>query len=543
MAANLKAKISLDTSAFSRGISKVSADVARVAGSIARTGAMMGAALSGAAFTGLAVGVKGALALGDSLANLSARTGAPIKDLMLLQEAFKQADIGAEGVGPAINKMQKALTGVNEQGEPTNKMFGQLGLKIEDLKKKSPAQQFEQIGKAIMQLADPADRAAASMAIFGRSGGELMQVFSNPQAMQEAGKALGGQAEIMAKNAATFGRVSDQLEQVGTKLMGFFAGVTESVLPALESAGNFIASLDLAPIGKRLGDALQSGINIVVNAFKQGELGNLLSLTIQLGAMKGVDFLISAFAGLASVIQEVLGQAFAVLFEASFWDAMVQGFIAAANTMAAAFIKIMTGPLKAIQDSMTFLFEKVLSGGRGGRSFAQIQKEDKLSLGGISSGDLEKNAKNATDKAGQALYDLSQKGILSATEIKKAFMDSFGKGGIFGDQIKATEAELMALAKKLNVPIGEVKAAIEGTAGKNKLPPPDKEEKFRGIPRVEAASALERIGAMMGGGGPSAALANNTRETATNTRKIAVYMEKLVSMGGPATEPTGAVYA
>jgi len=71
---------------------------------------------------------------------------------MILQQAFVNNGMEAESVGKAVNKLQKALPGVNEQGEPTNKTFEKLGLSMEELVALSPDEQLLRIGKAINGL-------------------------------------------------------------------------------------------------------------------------------------------------------------------------------------------------------------------------------------------------------------------------------------------------------------------------------------------------------------------------------------------------------
>jgi hypothetical protein len=324
--------------------------------------------------------------------------------------------------------------------------------------------------------------------------------------------------------------VSDQFEMIKTKLMGFFAGVTESVLPALEQAGNFIASLDLAPIGKRLGNALQSGLNILVNAFKHGELGNLLNLSIQVGALKGADFIIRSFQGAMGVIGEIIGQTFAILAQPEFWAGMLNGFIAVANQMGVVFMEVMRPAMSWVVGMVNEYITNPMRKMMGKRELTRAEAVEAIYGKGDESllSDMRKNADEATANAAQAIIDLQQKGILSAEQIKKAFSDQFGKEGFFGEQIRATEAELMALAKRLNIPISEVKKGLASKPGTGVLGAVEKDAKLGVAQKTEAASSLERIGALMGGGGASQALANNTRDTAKFTRLTAEKMDKLI---------------
>lgn len=525
MAANLKAKISLDTSAFSKGISLVNSQARAAAASISKIGSMASAALAGLTGIGgisLAAGIKQALDFGSSLSELSARTGAPVKDLVVLQQAFKDSGVAAEAVGPFINRLQKALTGVNESGEPTNKMFARLGLKMGELRAMAPLEQFQKISKSINGLADPAERAAAAIAIFGRSGGEMLQAFSNASAFGDAAKAVGSQAEILQKNAEAFDRVSDVLNQVGTKLRGFFVGIADSLLPALQAATEAFAGLDLAGLGQKVGSGIASAINVLVNAFKSGQLGELIWTSIQLGTLKGIDFLIGTMRGAANAIQEVLGQAMAFLIEPDLWNAMLQTFIATVNKMAEAFVSILEVPLRAFQTSITYLFEKIMTKG-GGRSFMEIFDKEKFSFAGIGLEDLSKNSEQAADKAAESILKLKSSGIASVGAIMDAFKDGFAGGGLFDEQVSDLQEKLGKMFSDLNVPAfekinQEAKKAMVDRGAFLQQP----------LPKFEAASNLEKVGAIIPGGAQQSVI-NFARSTAENTKAMIKHLQVIAS--------------
>lgn len=306
----VKARISLDASGFHRSLSGAVSAVGRLGramGSLAAKLSAIGAPLSAGA---LAAGLKDALELGGQLSDLSARVGAPVKDLVILRQAFEDNGLAADQVGPAINRMQKALSGVNEDGQPTNKMFERLGLNMEELAAMSPVGQFRAVGEAIARLASPSERAAAAMAIFGKSGGELLTLFRDPRAFELAATAVGNQADILARDAEAFDRVSDVISQWKTKLEGFFVGVADSLLPLLSQIAEIFSRLDLAGMGQRFGQGLKEGIQVLVNAFKEGRLGDLLGLALRTGIAEGANYLMAAFKTAVMVLSRLLKAAF-----------------------------------------------------------------------------------------------------------------------------------------------------------------------------------------------------------------------------------------
>ena len=59
-------------------------------------------------------GLKGAMEVGSAMTILAARTGESIQSLMVLQRAFETAGVGADMMGIMVNRLQKAISGVND---------------------------------------------------------------------------------------------------------------------------------------------------------------------------------------------------------------------------------------------------------------------------------------------------------------------------------------------------------------------------------------------------------------------------------------------
>lgn len=119
-------------------------------------------------------------------------------------------------------------------GEPTKVIFDQLGLSLDRLKGEDAVTQFKEIGTAISSLATQSDKIAAVRAIFGRQGANMINILSDPKAIEEAAKSTAEKAAIYEKNAALFTRVTNEFEAVGMKTKGFFLGAAESAAHALE---------------------------------------------------------------------------------------------------------------------------------------------------------------------------------------------------------------------------------------------------------------------------------------------------------------------
>jgi hypothetical protein len=244
---------------------------------LAKGMAILGGA-SIAAGAAIIAGTKAALDFGGQISDLSARTGIAASELMVMGQAFKNNGLSIEAVGPAVNRLQKALAGVNEDGQATSNIFGQLGLDMEALRAGTPDEQFRRVGAAISGIADPAERTAAAMAIFGRSGGELMALFNSPDAFGQAAKEVGAQAEIMDRNAALFDDISDKLALAGLKIQGFFVGFADQVAPVIQPLLDWFAGQDLAAQGQAFGKTVATAIQMLVDGTIWGALGDGMAL-------------------------------------------------------------------------------------------------------------------------------------------------------------------------------------------------------------------------------------------------------------------------
>jgi hypothetical protein len=542
MAANLKAKISLDTSSFTRGISVVRGQVASLSGTVATAAARISTGLVGAlgaTTTAFAFGIKNALDFGSSLTELAARTGAPIKDLVIMQQAFKDAGLGAEMVGPAINLMQKAMSGVNEEGEPTNKMFEKLGINLAELQSLKPQSQFEAISKAIANLASPAERSAAAMAIFGRSGGQLLAIFKDPAAMGNAAQAVGSQADILQRSAERFDAVSDRLNAVGTKLRGFFVGVAEAILPKLEAVTNLMAGLDLAGMGQRFGAALSSGLNILVNAFKEGKMGELAGLSLKVGLGKAANFFISAIQFGMTNLAKIMER----LFSRDFFEGISAGFKGVTYGFSGFLIEAFNTPITYLQTAMenvaVFFADSIVKNMVPVLKMFNVSVGDWTGVKNTKENFKERYEKNkATNKgfaewlmpnAGKAFGEMKQKLGPVFEDVANLLEKNFKKFKS-SDFIKTSgwEAQLKALATKLNKPIEEVTStANKLLAGPNGSAALADTSKGNAPDKIET-DQWARLGLFVGGGSTNSSL-SFARKTAENTSITNKLLGKLVS--------------
>jgi hypothetical protein len=345
--ANLKTVISADSTQFNsamgravlrsqqagmgiaRGVGRATAGMAKMGATAALTAGkigMIGGALAGAA---MMKGIHTALELGATLDDLSMRTGVAAGELLVLQKAFELGGVSADKMGGVVNKMQKVIGDAANGATGAATALSQIGLSADQLSRMGAVGQLDAIGKAVMKIEDPAKRAAAAMAIFGRSGGELLPLFASAGVMEEAADSIGRQAEIMTRSAALFARITDRFAAIKTNLQGFFIGFVEPLADGIDTVLAKIASFDFTSLGLRIGDSLMRGIEMfrgAMDSLSVVEMFNLVGLTLKVKFMEAGNELwkmISAVMGLfeSGTIQSSLESAAlgfkAILLEAA----------------------------------------------------------------------------------------------------------------------------------------------------------------------------------------------------------------------------------
>lgn len=254
--ADITARFRIDVAGVDAALARVAAATVAVQGAFAAANAAL------APFQQAFGAIKESLDLGGRLSDVSAQTGIAVGDLVVLRQAFDNAGVGADAVGPAINRMQKALAGVGEDGEPTNDALVRLGITMGEIRSLSPAEQFARVASGIAAIQDPTERAATAMKIFGRKGGEMMALFKDPEAMAVAAQQVGGLASTMQANAARFDSISDAFGAAGLKGQQFAAGLTAAIAPALDEVAAALNKTDLTGLGESVGAAAAAAINL-----------------------------------------------------------------------------------------------------------------------------------------------------------------------------------------------------------------------------------------------------------------------------------------
>lgn len=213
-----------------------------------------------AAFVGVQQSVaafNNALAMSGRLDDLSKTTGASAGELLLLEKAFSLAGSSADAVGPAIARLSRFMVEASTGGTAQIETMNKLGLSYAQLKNLTPTEQMRLLAKSIMALPTPAERTAAAMDIFGRSGSTLIPLFANFSGeLEKAQGYLGSLPGLLDESAGAMADMEDDLGALGDKFTQFVAGLVAGAAGA-DNFASALAKIDTAGIGAGLGEQLR----------------------------------------------------------------------------------------------------------------------------------------------------------------------------------------------------------------------------------------------------------------------------------------------
>ncbi len=300
---NIAFNASLNTGGFRSGAAELQGIAGKMSSAV---GAQFSAlavkvAAIGSAFIGVhqaANAFRGALNMGGQLDDLSKTTGASAGELLLLQKAFELAGSSADAVGPAIARLSRFMVEAGAGGTAQIETMNKLGLSYDQLKGRTPTEQMRLLAQSIMALPTPAERTAAAMDIFGRSGSTLIPLFANISGeLDKAQGYLGSLPELLDQSAGAMADMEDDIGALGDKFNQFAAGLVAGAAGA-DNFASALAKIDTAGIGAELGEQLR-------NAFAAPlETAKAIGYTLLTGAKEAGNALINASLTAANIFQK-----------------------------------------------------------------------------------------------------------------------------------------------------------------------------------------------------------------------------------------------
>ncbi len=243
---------------LSQGITSLGTSVAALVNPF--TVAVAGVAAFGAAATAVVQGLATLEDRVEKLGNTAAKLGVSFGFIQTLDEAARRSGSSIDAVSAAFGRLQKSVLGVDEESKAAQKALLEIGVTAEELQALSPEEQYQQIGKAIAGIEDPARRTAAATALFGRAGADLVPFFNNigkaTADMERFGASLSDVDRGRIDNLGdAFDGVFVSLQGLGQSVLLPFTGLVEGIAKAFSGLVNIVTAVAQA-IGSVLGPIL-----------------------------------------------------------------------------------------------------------------------------------------------------------------------------------------------------------------------------------------------------------------------------------------------
>lgn len=300
-----------DDSRLVRGLNAASKRLKDWGQSVTAAGQRMLA--TGAAVTG---GLFGAVnvfsSMGDVVAKASDRTGIGIERLSELAYAAEQSGADLTTLESGLRRMQKTIAEASEGSNSAQEALANLGLSVEQLAALSPDEQFTLIADRLAQIADPAQRAAAAMKVFGDSGTKLLPMVADGatgiEALASRARELG--LVISTEDANAAGELGDLMGDLWKmiKMVAFTIGSTLAPLlkDLVERAFGVIKSVT---------DWIKANKTVVVTVFKVAAavaVGGAALIALG-GILTGLGFVFGTLATIVAGVGTALGMIGSIL--------------------------------------------------------------------------------------------------------------------------------------------------------------------------------------------------------------------------------------
>lgn len=264
----LKAGVADASSSFR----KLQADVAGLRGSMRSLVAIQGAQLfgqvanaaraAGSAFLNMAQGQSETI---DVTSKLSRRLGMTYSELAGLSLAGDLAGVSMDTIGKAATKADIAFVKAAQGSTQAKAALAGVGLSVAQLEGMSPAERFQAMADAIAGLPSPAERARAAVALFGKSGAELLPLFEGGAGSIKAATDEANRFGLALTNEQ--GQAVENMNDAFTRAYKAVEGVVQQVVaylaPALQSVTdtftNLIGGIGGASIGQFIGEGILMG--------------------------------------------------------------------------------------------------------------------------------------------------------------------------------------------------------------------------------------------------------------------------------------------
>lgn len=265
-------------SALMQGLGRIRSTLQSIGGAFLSFGRSM-AGISLAMSAPLAAAITHFTRYGSTVADMAVRTGLTTNAVSELGYAAEQSGSSLDELESSMRRMSKTVDGARNGTASAQDAFRSLGISVADLPA-DPAAQLEMIADAIQRIQDPTRRAAATMAIFGKSGTAMLPMLADGA---EGLRKLRREAEevgqsLDAADVAAADRLGDAWDKFKSTISGSAFSIGVQLAPALENVLDIVSNVskEVGAFIKKNGDVIQSSVKWAIGIGAVG--GGLMAL-------------------------------------------------------------------------------------------------------------------------------------------------------------------------------------------------------------------------------------------------------------------------
>ena len=205
----------------------------------------------------------------DKTRQLAQSLGVSYAALRNLQIAADLGGASSEQLASAFTRAQVVISNASRGSKDAIAALNRLGLSVSDLATQTTTQQFSSIAAAINAIANPAERSAAAVAIFGKSGASLLPTFRElPQNLLTAKQLLGGFRDTLsATNPDAIDAINDAFQSASVVLGELAGRLLTQLAPSLTSAASefvrFAQQIDIGAAASVAGATIDGLVSVL----------------------------------------------------------------------------------------------------------------------------------------------------------------------------------------------------------------------------------------------------------------------------------------
>ena len=188
---------------------------------------------------GFAAMTRSAINMADEMTKAAQQVGVGVAELSRLRHAADLSGVSFDGLKSSIGIMNRNLVDLNGGGNAATKALAQMGIAARgtDGKVKSTTQIMTEMADVFQRMPDGAEKSALAMAVFGRSGAQLIPMLNQGadairEVMGEADELGIVLDEETGRRAEAF---NDNLTLLGRVVQGLGMQIASDMLPMLVS--------------------------------------------------------------------------------------------------------------------------------------------------------------------------------------------------------------------------------------------------------------------------------------------------------------------